>query len=629
MTGSRSFSGALDLLLGLPQAAVWPAITVKRGMRLQEGSAATTVEAGNDLVTATIPVGELEAALVARRLPGGAIEIDGTLTNLGSDPVMNVEAIMVGAARLPVGSRRQGTVVRTWHGNENPSAHFPPDEFEPRTRRLIDVAHQTAPVTIHSGAGGRSSSVDMPFFAIEGNGAAVVVAIDWSGTWQMTAGQTPGDLPRSTVDVQAGIWGLDLTFAPGQQLNLPRVTVIPFDADHDTATNALRRHVRAVVPRLGGDETLPFTSFNHWFAFQNDYTDEMLKPAVDACAAAGLEYFVVDAGWFEGGFRRGIGNWDRVDPVKFPKGIRTFSRYVEKQGMKFGLWFEPEFAHIASSTVTAHPDWFLRGPRRSPYTDPTHMDAATRATGYGERDPEFLLMDFGLPAVQDYWVETLTRAYREWGVRWIRWDANQDPRSFWDGTPEPGWSQVRHIQGLYAVHDRLLRELPDLAIEQCASGGHRIDLGLVRRSHTIWMSDQTTQTDIVRRLQTGLNRMLTAGYANTNLCQFRHDFSARDYLSHLAGSFGYSGRIWEAPPEQAERLRTAVAEFRRFRHLLLGDFDAELSSPGDPDGHEVYRWSDGDEWVAFEFGGELGIGGARLSTSDDSESSFLREGGSS
>lgn len=628
MTAALSFASALHELLGLSAPAGWSSISVRHGARLQVASDASAVVHSDDFVTATIPVGELEARLSARRLADGAVEIDGVLANTGAEPVTNVDAVLLGAARIPALTGSGGTLVRTWHGSEDPPTFFPPDDFGERTRRLIDLPHSVGAITIHGAVGGRSSGKDMPFLVVEGDGAAVIVALEWSGTWVMTAGQTPGIRPWTTVDVEAGLWGLALTIAPGEELPIPRVTVLPFDPARMTATNALRRHVRAIAPGLGGEETVPFTSFNHWFAFGNDYTDEMLRPAVVACADAGIEYFVVDAGWFEGGYRKGLGNWDRPDSTKFPNGVQSFSNYVRDRDMRFGLWFEPEFAHVDSSTVRAHPEWFLRGPRRSPYSDPTHMDASTRVPGYGEEESEFVMMDFGLAEVQDFWVDLLTHAHDEWGVRWVRWDANQDPRAYWDGTHDPGWAQVRHVRGLYAVHDRVLRQLPDLVIEQCASGGHRIDLGLVRRSHTMWMSDHTTQSDIIRRLQTGLNGLLTGTYANTNLCQFRHDYSASDYLSHLGGSFGYSGRIWEAPPADSARLRAVVGEFRRFRHLLLGDFTRTVPSPDVLGAPETYRWDDGEEWVEFEFGGALGLGGARLRSSDDTSGSFLRGGAS-
>jgi alpha-galactosidase len=303
-----------------------------------------------------------------------------------------------------------------------------------------------------------------------------------------------------------------------------------------------------VTPRLGGEEVLPFTSFNTWFAFENNFDDSLLRPAVDAAARTGLEYFVVDGGWFSSGFRRGIGNWDHPDPNKFPNGFRPFADFVEARGMRFGTWFEPEYAHRDSALYRARPDWFLSGPDTSPYSTPTNWQ-------YRRAESEYLLMDFALAEVREYWLGMIRRAYQDWRVRWIRWDFNQQPRPHWDLTQDSAAAQSHHLRGLYAVLDSVMAEMPDLVIEQCASGGHRIDLATARRGHTYWMNDHTSQTDIVRRLQTRLNGVLPGNYANTNLCQPRHDFSEYDFLSHSAGSFGYSGRLWEASGRRAAEFR--------------------------------------------------------------------------
>jgi alpha-galactosidase len=172
------------------------------------------------------------------------------------------------------------------------------------------------------------------------------------------------------------------------------------------------------------------------------------------------------------------------------------------------------------------------------------------------------------------------------------------PRPNWErGVPEGeiGWRQIEHVTGLYRVLEEILAACPDLLIEQCAGGGHRIDLGTVRRGHTFWMNDHTTHSDIVRALQHGLNTVLPGNYTNTNLCQERHDFTDYDYLSHMAGAFGYSGRIWEAPPEARARLADAVRRFKAFRPLLLGDYYRPTGPPQRVDDYAkvIFREAEG------------------------------------
>ena len=166
---------------------------------------------------------------------------------------------------------------------------------------------------------------------------------------------------------------------------------------------------------------------------------------------------------------------------------------------------------------------------------------------------------------------------------------------------EIGWRQIQHVQGLYQVLDDILEACKELFIEQCASGGHRIELGTVRRGHSFWMNDHTTHSAIIRALQHGLNTVLPGNYANTNICQQRHDFTTYDYLSHAAGGFGYSGKLWEAPAADFERYRAAVADYKAYRELLLGDYRRPTGQPSSPDEYAQVIFSDGGRSVTMEF----------------------------
>jgi alpha-galactosidase len=538
-------------------------------------------------------------------IAGDAVTVSGTLVNGTRETLRGVRGLATVSIDLPVDQAEQGTLVSTWRGARFLANFFPPDDFARVDRVLIDTPQIATSLSAHGGADGRSSSEDLPFVTVAAAGRGICVAVEWSGTWMIGVKQRDS-APLTAVDLVAGVWGMDSDVPAGEELHFAPVTLIGFDRAAITGTNALRRHIRKhVTPRLGGEEVLPFTSFNSWFAFENEYDDSLLRPAVEAAARTGLEYFVVDGGWYTGGFRRGIGNWDEPDPDKFPDGFGPFAEFVGSHGMRFGTWFEPEFAHRDSAIYRARPDWFLRGPDSSAFSTPTNWQ-------YGRRESEYLLMDFGLAEVQAYWLDKIRHAYEKWHVRWIRWDFNQQPRPHWDLTPDSGQAQSNHLRGLYAVLDAVMAEMPDLVLEQCASGGHRIDLATARRGHTYWMNDHTSQTDIVRRLQTRLNDVLPGNYANTNLCQPRHDFSEYDFLSHSAGSFGYSGRLWEASGTEQQNFADAIRRFKEFRHVLLGDFTAQVTELPWPGVRESYEWTDGASSVALEFEAADGDRNARL-----------------
>ena len=512
---------------------------------------------------------------------------------------------------IPLSGEWMDATVRTFTGARFIPSFVPPLDFTPSDRTFVRTLGAQVPLAIHGGADGRSSSGDLPFVFIWSHAArrGLCIMVEWSGTWKVElaptlvpAGSRLHDTTPWELAIRAGIWGLDLNVAVGETIRLPRIVVVGFDGRVEEATNACRRFIRRhVTPRIDDRETMPPLSFNHWFAFRDGNFDaSLLKSAVGACAEAGFEYFNVDAAWFKGGFRGGIGNWETVDLKRFPGGLEPFAQHVRERGLSFGLWFEPEFAHRDSDVVRGREDWFLQGPRRSPWTTPSNLF-------YNDDGQDYLLMNFGVADVREYWKKKIDYVYTKLGVRWIRWDLNQQIRPFWDegeGLGSIGQHQMGHVWGLYEFLDDVIADFPDLFIEQCASGGHRIDLGMVRRGHSFWMNDATEQTDIVRTLQQRLNLVLPGNFMNTNLCQPRHDFTDFDLFSHGAGPFGYSGRLWEAPKHDFTRLCQFIVKFKAYRHVLLGDFShsSETTRPGFEKSTSI--WADGLSELSMTFDSE-------------------------
>jgi len=530
-----------------------------------------------------------------------AVECWGRVSHSGSESVRGIRECLTLDTNLRLPQAFGQPWVRTINGVRFIPNYFPPHDFAVVDRQMLDSPQVFVPLSITGMWDGRSSGENLPCAIIcdERQQHGLAFFLEWSALWRISFCQQPREYHEvrevSPLRVQIGLWGLNLHLKPGESLPLPRLLITVFDGDLEEGGNSLRRHIRRfVMPKLDGAEPVPPVYFNHWAAFGNEFSAEMLEPAVEACAEAGMEYFCVDAGWFEGGFRDGIGNWDQVDATKFPRGIAPFAEFVRAHGMRYGTWFEPEWAHQDSQLYREHPDWFLPTPREMPWYP----------HDYPLFDPTCHLMNFGLPAVQQWWYDRILRAYREWGMRWVRWDFNQMPRPNWEaGVPEGeiGWRQIRHVEGLYRTLDAIMRDCPDLFVEQCASGGHRIDLGTIRRGHSFWMNDLSTQTDIVRALQHGLNTVLPGIYANTNLCQNRHDFTDYDYLSHGAGALGYCGRLWEATREELACFAAAIRRFKQYRHLLMADYSRPTGQPSRADEYAEVVFRDAVSSARMEF----------------------------
>ncbi len=391
-------------------------------------------------------------------------------------------------------------------------------------------------------AGGRSSNKDLPFFLLcdDANADGIFVGVGWSGQWQADFDFVP---PKEELRVKATMPGMNLRLPPGESILTPSILLGTFHGNAADGGNALRRMLYdKYLPKLSGKKPLPPVSWNSWFVFDNRINETLLKEKADAAAELGIEYFCIDAGWFDGGFPYGVGNWT-IDRAKFPAGLRPIGDYVAAKGMKLGLWFEPERADKNTRLLREHPEW-------------VHDS----------------MVDLGNAECRA-WIFAMMCTYIDEGrVNWIRYDFNMEPLPVWemmDKAETRGLAQIRHVQGLYELLDNLRAKYPSLLIEGCASGGRRIDLETVKRSHTQWKSDDTAHLPVMRFHETGGNSFLPGGLLNANLLAME---SAFDLHSLFGGPLGFGADLAKLSPEAKVLLRQQIANYKMVRHLLNKDY---------------------------------------------------------
>jgi alpha-galactosidase len=413
-----------------------------------------------------------------------------------------------------------------------------------------------------SAVGGRSSVKDLPFFLLQNDAAkcGLFVGIGWSGQWQ--ADFHP-DAAKNASRITIGMPGMNLALPPRERIFSPSILLGLYQGDSDVGSNALRRILYDhYVAALGDEKPLPPVSWNHWFTFDNNINEEMLKRQIDAAAGLGLEYFCIDAGWFEGGFPSGVGNWT-LDRGKFPNGLTPIGKYAAKKGMKLGLWFEPARADPGTRLAREHPDWVVGNQVR-----------------------------MEIPAAREWLFKMMCGFIDQGHVRWIRYDYNFDPLAGWDRSDKPetrGLTQIRYLEGEYELFDRLRKKYPDLLIESCSSGGRRIDLETMRRAHTYWKSDQTGDLPTARSQETGGNRLLPSVLLNTNL-PASSQASRFDLHSLFAGPLGFACDWTKLDAAARDRVRWEIAAYKKVRHLLNKDY------------YPIFPQTfDLTQWVGWEF----------------------------
>jgi alpha-galactosidase len=287
---------------------------------------------------------------------------------------------------------------------------------------------------------------------------------------------------------------------------------------------------------------------NTWEAVYFDHDLERLNGLVEAAASVGVERFVLDDGWFTGrtSDRLALGDWF-VDATKWPNGLHPLIASVHAAGMDFGLWVEPEMINDDSDLAREHPDWILGGP--------------SLPTWRFQR-----VLDLGNPDAFAYILGRLTALLDEYPIAFIKWDHNRDMLT---GSPH------RQTLALYRLIDAVRAAHPDLEIESCASGGGRIDLGILERVDRVWTSD--TNDPLERQLiqrHTGI--LIPPEYLGGHL---------GDRVSHTTGRvsdlgfreitalFGSAGIEWDVTRATAdERVRIAawIARYKELRAQLHG-----------------------------------------------------------
>ena len=458
----------------------------------------------------------------------GVLTERATLKNIGNAPYFLNEYLYW--LPLPSEARQTLDFAGRWSNERNPQ------------RR--DIATGTWLRQTREGRSGHNFSVAEIALTPETNfqsGQAWAVSIAWSGNSQYLVER----LPDGSQAIGAGELLLpgEIQLASGESYEAPALVATYSNQGLDGLSSTFHSHIRSrdSHPRRPRPLTL-----NLWEAVYFAHDEENIKKIVDVAAEIGVERVVLDDGWFHS--RRddhaGLGDWV-VDKAVWPNGLKPIIEYINGKGIEFGLWFEGEMINVDSDLYRAHPEWILQEGGRIP--------------------PEWRhqqVLDLGHEGAYNHVLSQVDAILSENNVAYIKWDHN---RVLVDAGHQGRAGVHRQTLAIYRLFAELKSRHPNLEIESCASGGARIDLGVIDYVDRFWTSDnndalarqhmQRWTMQVIPPELLGTHIGPTEGHQTGRTL----DFSFRA----ITALFGHAGIEWDIS-ETDSTIRKALTSWARF-----------------------------------------------------------------
>ena len=473
---------------------------------------------------------DLELELNLKIQPSGVLALDGSFTNRGSLPYL-LHSLRFA---LPVPSRAEELLTL--------GGRWGMEFGEQRTSWMQST------ISV-SNSRGRTSHEKWPVVFAgtaqfgEQHGEVWGCHVGWSGNFDITLDGVTEHRKHMLVGekVVAG----ELVIHSKETYSAPTVYAVHSPHGLSNASQHFHEFVRS---RLRHENTWRPVTLNTWEAVYFEHNFETLTKLADVAAHVGVERFVLDDGWFSG--RRndtaGLGDWT-VDASVWPNGLTPLIDHVKSLGMEFGIWCEPEMVNPDSDLFRKHPDWVL------------HHGVNPPITGRNQ-----LVLDLSQSEVRDYLFTSISQLLDAHDISYVKWDHNRDL------VASPAHEQTR---GTYELLGRLKQTHPQVQFESCASGGGRIDFGILPFVDRFWTSDSIDPLDRIL-IQRGAQRLMPPEVLGSHIGSPTSHITRRSHsLAFRATTafFGWLGVEWNllnASPHEQARLASVVAQYKELRPLL-------------------------------------------------------------
>lgn len=434
-------------------------------------------------------------------------------------------------------------------------------------------------IHVYSSIRGTSSHQMNPFVALvdqdtnEFAGDAYGFAFVYSGNHKFEVEKDPYAQTRIVVGIND--YNFSWMLNAQESFQTPEVLMVYSDQGLNKMSQAFHSIIHDRIMRSKYKDRVRPIVVNNWEATYFNFDEDKLKPIVDKAKELGIEMFVLDDGWF--GHRdddnSSLGDW-QVFEKKFPHGLDHFANYVHQQGLKFGLWFEPEMISIDSNLYQKHPDYLMHVPGRTP--SPARNQ---------------YLLDLGRAEVRNNIFDQMKAILDSGKIDYIKWDMNRHLSDIYQADlPADRQGEVyhRYVLGLYDLLEKIVDRYPDLLIEGCSGGGGRFDAGMAYYNPQIWASDDSDAIDRLS-IQYGTSLVYPQSMMTSHVSVSPNEqngritpFKTRGIVA-MWGDLGYELDLTKLSEADQNAVAKQVAEYKKIRKITqYGTFyrlkDAQTSN---------------------------------------------------
>ena len=425
---------------------------------------------------------------------------------------------------------------------------------------------------LDSKLGSRADMFCSPFFEIaldapasEKSGDILVGTLGWTGNFRFTFEVDH----KGELRIISGInpYASKRTLKKGESFTTPEFIFTLSDEGRGKASRNFHDWARDHQVYKGNDTRM--TLLNNWEATYFDFDEEKLIGLIGEAKDLGVDMFLLDDGWFGNKYPRhsdtqGLGDWEETKN-KLPNGIGALTEAAKKNGIKFGLWIEPEMVNPKSELYEKHKDWVITLPNRDEY--------------YFRNQ---LVLDLSNPKVQDYVfgvVDNLMTKYPE--IAFFKWDCNSPITNIYSNYEGKNQDNlyVDHVNGLYNVLERIQKKYPDLMMMMCSGGGGRADFEGLKYFTEFWPSDNT---DPVERLyiQWGFSQIFPSKTLCAHVTTWNRNAPVK-FRTNVAmmGKLGFDIKLDDMTKEEAEYCKRAIKNYNSLKPIILDGDQFRIVSP--------------------------------------------------